>query len=93
VLEVVLGEPEAVIPEPFGKLSAGEQFAVGVVDGALAISAVERWRPGQPGVGHLDAAEHEYPDAHGPSPSGDVDLVNIVRASRHVSVSPVFRPR
>jgi hypothetical protein len=89
----MLSEPEAVIPKPFGQFSAGKQLAVGVVDGGAAGPAVKRRRAGHPGVGHLDAAEHEYPDAHGPSPSGDVDLINIMRALHHARVSPVFRPR
>jgi hypothetical protein len=93
----VLGQPKAVVAKAFCQLPAGQQLTVGLVDGFLAVPAVKRRSAGEPGVWHLDAAEHEDPDAHSAPPSDDaaddVDVINIVGGKCHGRVSLLFPRR
>ena len=51
MLEVVLSQPERVVPQPLGQLPAGQQLPVRVIDFRLPVPAVQRRRPASPASG------------------------------------------
>ncbi len=76
VLEVVLGEPVAVVAELFRAHAHVEQSLLCVPEVLLLVSPAHRRRGTRPGIVDLDATEEEDPYAHA-----------VIMTQRHVPAS------